>query len=54
MSFPAFFAEEESYSDSESGDDVYRYLGPSTLPQVEFEEEACDLMWKSDNLSSRN
>jgi len=48
------FAEEESYDDgdSERYNDVWGYLGPSTLPRVELEEEACDLIGHSQDSNS--
>jgi len=48
------FDEEDSFDDSgsESGDDIYAYLGEPMIPREELEEEARDLMEDRDDSSS--
>jgi len=54
MAGDVVFAEEESYdnSDSESGDDIYGYLGQFALPRVELEKEAHNLMGNGESSST--
>ena len=37
----SIFADEETFDDSDSGDDVYGYLGACTIPRGELIEVEC-------------